>query len=108
MGAGSRIVEFDEAAELGLPIVGYLAYDHVARLEPTVPLPEDGRDFPESRLIVCETLVRFDHGITLRKIALATGLPEEQLRSAAFSDLERAIPGLSQKMLTQQLRQLES
>ena len=36
-------------------------------------------------------LVRFDHGITLRKIALATGLPEEQLRSAAFSDLERAL-----------------
>ena len=31
MGAGSRIVEFDEAAELGLPIVGYLAYDHVAQ-----------------------------------------------------------------------------
>ena len=42
MGAGSRIVDFDEATELGLPIVGYLAYDHVARLEPTVPLP-DGR-----------------------------------------------------------------
>jgi len=62
MGAGSRIVEFDEAAELGLPIVGYLAYDYAARLEPTVPLPDDGRGFPESRLVVCETLVRFDHG----------------------------------------------
>ena len=62
MGAGSRIVDFDEATGLGLPIVGYLAYDHVARLEPTVLLPADGRGFPESRVIVCDTLVRFDHG----------------------------------------------
>ncbi len=46
MGAGSRIVDFDEAAELGLPVVGYLAYDHVgparadgaaARGRPRVP-----------------------------------------------------------------------
>ncbi len=62
MGAGSRLVDFDEAAELGLPIVGYLSYDHIAKLEPTVPLPDEGRGFAESRLIVCETLVRFDHG----------------------------------------------
>jgi anthranilate synthase component 1 len=62
IGAGSRIVTFDEAEELGLPVVGYLAYDHVAKLEPTVPLPDEGRGFPESRLVVAETLVRFDHG----------------------------------------------
>ncbi len=62
MGAGSRIVALDEAERLGLPVVGYLAYDHVAGLEPTVPLPDEGRDLPESRLVVCETLVRFDHG----------------------------------------------
>jgi len=68
MGAGSRIVGFDEAAELGLPIVGYLSYDHAARLEPTVPLPEDGRGFPESRLVVCETLVRFDHGAGVAEV----------------------------------------
>ena len=46
MGAGSRIVDFDEAAGLGLPLVGYLAYDHAARLEPTVPLPDDGPRLP--------------------------------------------------------------
>jgi anthranilate synthase component I len=62
MGAGSRLVSFDEAEALGLPVVGYLAYDHVARLEPTVPLPESGRSLPESRLVVAETFVRFDHG----------------------------------------------
>ena len=62
MGAGSRLVTFAEAEELGLPVVGYLAYDHVARLEPTVGLPADGHGFPDSRLVVAETLVRFDHG----------------------------------------------
>jgi anthranilate synthase component 1 len=62
MGAGSRLVTFDEADELEVPVVGYLSYDHVTWLEPTVPLPTEGRDFPESRLVVAETLVRFDHG----------------------------------------------
>jgi anthranilate synthase component 1 len=62
MGAGSRIVTIDQAEALALPVVGYVSYDHVARLEPTVPLPSDGPDLPESRLIVAETLVRFDHG----------------------------------------------
>ena len=31
MGAGSRIVTFEEAEALGLPVVGYLAYDYVAQ-----------------------------------------------------------------------------
>ena len=62
MGAGSRLVAFEEAEALGLPVVGYLSYDHVVRLEPTVPLPSDGHGFPESRLVVADTLVRFDHG----------------------------------------------
>ena len=43
-------------------MVGYLAYDHVATLEPTVPLPDDGPGLPESRFVVADTLVRFDHG----------------------------------------------
>lgn len=62
MGAGSRLVTFAEAEALGLPVVGYLSYDHVATLEPTVELPVDGHGLPESRLVVAETLVRFDHG----------------------------------------------
>jgi len=62
MGAGTRLVTFDEAEALALPVVGYVSYDHVARLEPSVPLPSDGPDLPESRLIVADTLVRFDHG----------------------------------------------
>jgi anthranilate synthase component I len=62
IGSGTRLVTFEEAEELGGPVVGYLAYDHVAKLEPTVPLPTDGADLPESRFVVAETLVRFDHG----------------------------------------------
>jgi len=62
MGAGSRLVTFAEAETLGLPVVGYVSYDHVATLEPTVALPADGHGFPDSRLVVAETLVRFDHG----------------------------------------------
>lgn len=68
MGAGSRIVTFAEAEELRLPVVGYLAYDHVALLEPTVPLPPEGRGLPESRFVVCETLVRFDHGAGVAEV----------------------------------------
>jgi anthranilate synthase component 1 len=62
MGAGSRLVTFEEAEALGEPVVGYLSYDHVTRLEPTVSLPADGPAFPESRLVVADALVRFDHG----------------------------------------------
>jgi anthranilate synthase component 1 len=62
IGSGTRLVTFEEAEELDAPVVGYLAYDHVARLEPTVPLPADGPELPESLFVVAETLVRFDHG----------------------------------------------
>jgi anthranilate synthase component I len=62
LGTGSRLVTFAEAETLGAPVVGYLAYDHVAQLEPTVPLPAAGPDDPESLFVVADTLVRFDHG----------------------------------------------
>jgi anthranilate synthase component 1 len=61
VGAGTRLVSFEEAEQLGEPVVGYLGYDAVARLEPTVVLPEDGPDTPESLFLVPEVLVRFDH-----------------------------------------------
>jgi anthranilate synthase component 1 len=68
MGAGSRIVTLEEAETLGLPVVGYVAYDYVARLEPTVPLPDDGPALPETRLVVADTLVRFDHGAGVAEV----------------------------------------
>jgi len=62
IGSGTRLVSFDEAESLDAPVVGFLAYDHMAKLEPTVPLPTAGPELPESRFVVAETLVRFDHG----------------------------------------------
>src|SRR6266511_3725973 len=61
VGAGTRLVYLNEAEACGLPVVGYVAYDYVARLEPSVPLPDDGPGLPESRFVVADTLVRFDH-----------------------------------------------
>src|SRR3954468_24750361 len=61
VGAGTRLVSLDEAEALNLPVVGFVSYDHVARLEPSVPLPDDGPGLPESRFVVADTLVRFDH-----------------------------------------------
>jgi anthranilate synthase component 1 len=61
VGAGSRLVSFAEAEELGEPVVGYLGYDAVATFEPTVPLPDDGPGVPESLFLVPDVLLRFDH-----------------------------------------------
>src|SRR6266508_2556688 len=61
IGAGTRLVDLDEAEALALPVVGFVSYDYVARLEPLVPLPDDGPGLPESRFVVADTLVRFDH-----------------------------------------------
>ena len=61
VGSGSRLVSFAEAETLGEPVVGYLGYDAVATFEPTVPLPDDGAGVPESRFLVPDVLLRFDH-----------------------------------------------
>src|ERR671924_1075425 len=61
VGCGSRLCTLEEAEAAGEPVVGYLGYDHVARLEPTVPLPDEGPELPESRFVVADVLLRFDH-----------------------------------------------
>lgn len=64
LGSGTRLVGIDEAeaaVEAGAPVVGYVAYDYVTRIETTVPLPDEGPDPPESLFVVAHTLVRFDH-----------------------------------------------
>jgi anthranilate synthase component 1 len=61
VGCGDRIVSFEEAEQLGVPVVGYLGYDHIAKLERTVPLPTDGPDVDESKFIVADVFLRFDH-----------------------------------------------
>jgi anthranilate synthase component 1 len=68
VGCGSRLMTYEEAERAGEPVVGYLAYDFVAKLEPTVPLPGDGRGLPESRFVVADTLVRFDHVLGIAEV----------------------------------------
>ena len=70
-GPGARFVDFAEAERevaAGRPVVGYLGYDHVAVLEPSVPLPETGPDLPESCFVVASTLVRFDHVASVAEV----------------------------------------
>jgi anthranilate synthase component 1 len=78
VGRGSRLVGFDEAETLGEPVVGYLGYDIVTRLEPTVPLPPAGPGFAESRFVVPELLVRFDHARGVAEVLV--GDPDEAAR----------------------------
>ena len=68
VGCGSELVSFEEAESRPEPVVGYLAYDHAAVLEPTVPLPAAGPSEPESRFVVADTLVRFDHAHGLAEV----------------------------------------
>ena len=78
LGGGSRLVGFEEAAALDLPVVGYLGYEAGARFEPSVPVPADGRDLPEDRFVVVDTLVRFDHGRGIAEVLV--GDPDEIAR----------------------------
>jgi anthranilate synthase component 1 len=75
VGCGTRLVGLEEAEVADTPVVGFLAYDHAATLEPTVPLPDDGPVLPESRFVVADTLVRFDHAAGLAQVLC--GDPEE-------------------------------
>ncbi len=89
VGCGSRLVTFDEAEELGEPVVGYLGYDHVARLEPTVPLPDAGHDLPESLFVVADVLVRFDHARGLAEVLCGDAASVTELLEAHLDPLPR-------------------
>ena len=61
VGCGSHLCYLAEAEACCEPVVGYLAYDYAARLEPEVELPAETTGLPESRFLVPDILVRFDH-----------------------------------------------
>ena len=81
VGWGARLVGLEEAETLETPVVGYVSYDYAATLEPTVPMPTEGPDVPESRFVVAEALVRFDHGAGVAEVL--AGDPEEVARKLA-------------------------
>jgi len=68
VGCGSRLLSFEEAEGCGQPVVGYLGYDFASRLEPSVELPGRGPALPESRFVVADTLVRFDHVASVAEV----------------------------------------
>jgi anthranilate synthase component I len=70
VGCGSRLCSLEEAEASREPVVGYLGYDHIARLEPTVPLPDDGPGLPESRFVVADLLLRFDHVVGAAEVLI--------------------------------------
>jgi anthranilate synthase component I len=74
VGCGSRLVTFEEAEAESAPVVGYLGFDYVAKLEPTVPLPADRPDLPESRFVVADVLLRIDHVSSVAEVLV--GDPE--------------------------------
>jgi anthranilate synthase component 1 len=89
VGAGARLVDVEQAeVELaaGRPVVGYLGYDHIAKLEPTVPLPGDGAGLPESRFVVADTLVRFDHAASVAEVLAGD---RDELERVLLSDTSR-------------------
>jgi anthranilate synthase component 1 len=75
VGCGSHLCYLAEAEACGEPVVGYVAYDYAARLEPTVPLPEDSTGLPESRFLVADILIRFDHALGTAEVI--RGNPEK-------------------------------
>ena len=87
VGAGSRIVSFEEAERCGKSVVGYLSYDFAAKLEPTIDLPSDGRDLPESRFVVADTLVRFDHGRGMAEVLCGNSDEVTELLTGALPPL---------------------
>src|SRR6185436_6576095 len=91
MGRGARVVSLEEAEHAALPVVGYVSYDYVAKLEPTVPLPDEGTGLPESSFVVAETLVRFDHGAGVAEIL--AGDPQEVARALSGPLDEPGEPG---------------
>jgi len=88
VGSGSHLCYLAEAEACGEPVVGYLGYDYAARLEPTVSLPEERAGVPESRFLVADTLVRFDH--VLGTAEVIRGDPDE-----VSGLLARPVPRLS-------------
>jgi len=68
VGCGSHLCYLAEAEACGEPVIGYLSYDYAARLEPAVELPQELTGLPESRFLVTDVLIRFDHVLGVAEV----------------------------------------
>jgi anthranilate synthase component I len=68
VGCGSHRCYLAEAEACGEPVIGYLSYDYAARLEPAVELPQERTGVPESRFLVADVLIRFDHVLGVAEV----------------------------------------
>jgi anthranilate synthase component 1 len=87
IGAGSRLLTFEEAEGRGEPVVGYLAYDYIAKLERKVELPVEGPDLPESRFVAADILVRFDHARGLGEVLCGDSAEVRQRLEGSLPDV---------------------
>jgi anthranilate synthase component 1 len=99
VGCGSRIVDLEEAEAIGEPVVGYVGYEYAAQIEPTVPVPDAGPSFPQTRFVVADMLVRFDHALGSAEVlhgdaadALRGAQPEVPARHGGSSGRSRRFP----------------
>ena len=93
VGCGTHLCYLAEAEACGEPVVGYLAYDYAARLEPTVPLPDDGTGLPESRFLVADVLIRFDHVLGTAQVIRGDANVVSALLAQPVPDLPRSKGG---------------
>jgi len=90
VGSGSRLCYLAEAEACGEPVVGYLSYDYAARLEPSVPLPGDSTGLPESRFLVADVLIRFDHALGTAEVIRGAAAEVSALLARPVPRLPRA------------------
>ena len=90
VGWGARLVGLEEAETLETPVVGYVSYDHAAKLEPTVPVPADG---PTSRKAVSSSPRRSSASITARESPRSSRVSRRTSPASWQSRLQRCEAG---------------
>src|SRR6266478_199865 len=73
----------------GAPAAFLLESVERGRLEPTVPLPANGPGFDESRFVVPELLVRFDHARGIAEVLVGDSAEAARLLEAPQPDAPR-------------------
>ncbi|QQF61632.1 anthranilate synthase component I [Bacillus mojavensis] len=94
--------------ELAIPFVGgavgYLSYDMIPMIEPSVPRHRKETEFEKCMLFVCSTLIAYDHetkNVHFIQYARLNGQETEAEKIAVFNKNHRELQGLIEKMMDQ-------